>query len=330
MADSKHSKASKISKPSKPSRPSRPTKTTADAAANVSPKPKKQKVKGNCFVIMPFGDWFDEYYDTIYKPAIQEARLNPQRADDLFRPSSIVNDIWSYTQSATIILADLTSQNPNVFYELGLAHAISKPAVLLTETMDDVPFDLRSLRIILFDKRDPGWGALLRSSITSSLVEVLANPELSVPPAFSAANGEGVSSKKVPPQQQITALEQRVASLSAQVRRQDSSLMVAGPSEANSLARRYARSHMPVAMIVERLTERGVPRNYAEQAADRAYRGEQKVSQIYGSETISVVSGSSPNNPDILISPSGFPVVRSKQSKKVVKKSTRRAVKKKK
>ena len=68
-----------------------------------------------CFAIMPFGGWFDDYYTTIYSPAIESAGLAPCRADDLSRPSTIVHDIWSYTQRAKLILADLTGKNPNVF-----------------------------------------------------------------------------------------------------------------------------------------------------------------------------------------------------------------------
>src|SRR5207237_6250655 len=97
----------------------------------------KQPSRGTCFTIMPFGSWFDSYYETIYVPAIQSAALTPRRADDLYRPSAIVNDIWILTREATIILADLSGKNPNVFYELGLAHALAKPAILVTESMDD-------------------------------------------------------------------------------------------------------------------------------------------------------------------------------------------------
>lgn len=50
--------------------------------------------------------------------------------------------------SARLIVADCTHRNPNVFYEIGLAHAIGKPTILLTQKSQDVPFDLRHLRYI--------------------------------------------------------------------------------------------------------------------------------------------------------------------------------------
>src|SRR4051812_43366777 len=100
-----------------------------------------------CFVIMPFGGWFDQYWEQIYRPAITDAGLEPQRADDVFRPGTIMRDVWLYTRKADLLLADLTSRNGNVFYELGLAHAIGKPVVLVSESIEDVPFDLRGLRM---------------------------------------------------------------------------------------------------------------------------------------------------------------------------------------
>ncbi len=133
---------------------------------------------------MPFGEWFDDYYSGIYVPAIEAAGLKPHRADDHYRPSAIVHDICGYTKKPAVILADLTGKNPNVFYELGLAHAIAKPAVLVSASIEDVPFDLRSLRVITYDKNAPDWGAVLGDRITAALEETLRSPIESVLPSF--------------------------------------------------------------------------------------------------------------------------------------------------
>ena len=82
---------------------------------------------------------------------------------------------------------DLTGRNPNVLYELGLAHAIAKPAVIITSSLDDVPFDLRGLRIITYDKMEPTWGDILKNKITQSIAEVLAAPLESIPSIFLKA-----------------------------------------------------------------------------------------------------------------------------------------------
>ncbi len=119
----------------------------------------RKKPLGMCFTIMPFGGWFVDFYDSFFVAAIEAAGLQPRRTDDLYRPSAIVGDIWSYTRKAKLLLADLSGKNPNVFYELGLAHAIAKPVILVVESIEDVPFDLRGLRVLEYDKNEPSWEA---------------------------------------------------------------------------------------------------------------------------------------------------------------------------
>jgi hypothetical protein len=79
-----------------------------------------------CFVMMPFGEWYDRYYQDIYIPAIKDAGFEPIRADELFSTGSVVEQIWEQIEKSKVLLADLTDKNPNVFYELGLAHAARK------------------------------------------------------------------------------------------------------------------------------------------------------------------------------------------------------------
>jgi len=144
-------------------------------------KPRKKRTSGTCFTIMPFGGWFDDYYSTVFTPAIEESGLKSIRADDLYTPTTIVSDIWNLTKQAKIILADLSGKNPNVFYELGLAHALGKPVVLVVEGIDDVPFDLRALRVITYDKNEPNWGSLLTKNIARAIKDVLKNPRFLIP-----------------------------------------------------------------------------------------------------------------------------------------------------
>lgn len=143
-----------------------------------------KKKQESCFVIMPFSGWFNSYYVEIYCPAIREAGLIPIRADDLYRPSNIVDDIWESTRNAKVILADLTGKNPNVFYELGLAHALTKPAILITQEMEDIPFDLRSLRIIEYDRNLHNWGDMLKEKIIKAIEECIEDPDRAIPTTF--------------------------------------------------------------------------------------------------------------------------------------------------
>lgn len=137
-----------------------------------------------CFVISPFGEPFDTYFVHVIKPAIESCGLYAIRGDSLYRPTTIVDDIWTGIQSAKLLVAELTGRNPNVFYELGLAHAISKPVILLAESIEDVPFDLRAIRVLLYNKDHPEWGTLLRQSLTKSIHEVLQNPNSAIPTTF--------------------------------------------------------------------------------------------------------------------------------------------------
>lgn len=138
----------------------------------------------SCFVMMPFGHWYDVYYKNIFIPAIKEAGLEPVRGDELFSTGSVIEQIWEQIQKAKILLADLTGKNANVFYELGLAHAACKPVVFTAASLDDVPFDLRHLRVVIYDVKDPFWGEKLTSNLTAYLKAAKNEPEKSVPQPF--------------------------------------------------------------------------------------------------------------------------------------------------
>ncbi len=155
------------------------------AKGTVQPtEPKEPNMLNSCFVMMPYRHPFEDYYRRVFMPAIEDANLEPVLANDLFRAGSIVEDMWTQIQEAKVLLAILTGQNANVFYELGLAHAIGKPIVMVSETMSDVPFDLQALRTLTYDKDDPEYGLKLRGAITKAIVETIDDPVQSVPPAF--------------------------------------------------------------------------------------------------------------------------------------------------
>jgi hypothetical protein len=187
------------------------SKKSATKATTKKKKANKKPI-GTCFVLMPFKEPFDTYYTLIIKPAVIAAGLEPLRGDSLFRPSPIMGDIWSMIQDAKVLVAELTEKNANVFYELGLGHAIGKPIVLMSETIDDVPFDLQPLRVILYDKDDPAWGVKLRAALIASLSETISDSASAVPPMFrkkvksQAPEESGTSTR-------LSALERQLALL---------------------------------------------------------------------------------------------------------------------
>ena len=126
----------------------------------------------------------DIYYREIFVPAIKEAGLEPVRADELFSTGSVIEQIWEQISRAKVLLADLTGKNANVFYELGLSHAANKPVVFTTGQLENVPFDLRHLRVAVYDVRDPAWGDKLKASLNAYVRAAKAEPAKSVPQPF--------------------------------------------------------------------------------------------------------------------------------------------------
>lgn len=132
----------------------------------------------SCFVMMPFARPYDDYYEKIYEAAIKKAGLKPIKADnEIFGTGKIMDHIWSGINSARVLVAELTTRNPNVFYELGLAHALQKPVVLVSSNESDVPFDLQHIRVIYYDVADPFWGDKLIGKISENIVSALKNPD---------------------------------------------------------------------------------------------------------------------------------------------------------
>ena len=92
--------------------------------------------------------------------------------------------LWQYIKDARCVVADLSGKNPNVFYELGLAHAARKPVVFTSGRLEDVPFDLRHLRVIVYEVREPQWADKLKRLITDYLRNAAKDPARSIPHPF--------------------------------------------------------------------------------------------------------------------------------------------------
>jgi hypothetical protein len=123
-------------------------------------------------------------YRDVFSPAIKDAGLEPVRADELFSTGTVIEQIWEQIRRAKVLLADLTGKNANVFYELGLAHAKRKPVVFTSGKLEDVPFDLRHLRVIIYDLQDPFWGEKLKKNLSAYLKHARSEPDKSIPQPF--------------------------------------------------------------------------------------------------------------------------------------------------
>ena len=103
------------------------------------------------FVLMPLSKEFDPVYSDFIKPVLEDAGFDVLRANDIRSTQNVMRDIFEAITKSDLIVADLTGSNPNVFYELGIAHALKRPVILLTQIIDDVPFDLRTYRLIEYN-----------------------------------------------------------------------------------------------------------------------------------------------------------------------------------
>ncbi|MDP9383047.1 MAG: hypothetical protein M3Q29_23495 [Chloroflexota bacterium] len=112
------------------------------------------------FVLSPFGGDFDAIYRDHIKKAVESIGVHCRRADDFYDNSSIIEDIWRAINEAGIVISDLTGRNPNVFYETGIAHTLGKEVILLTQSSEDVPFDVRHIRYIRYAYTPPGMTKL--------------------------------------------------------------------------------------------------------------------------------------------------------------------------
>ncbi len=125
------------------------------------------------FVLSPFGHPFDTLYADHIKPAVELAfNLQCVRADNIYSTQGIMEDIWEHTCRARLLIADLTGRNPNVLYETGIAHTVGKEVILITQSMEDVPFDLRHLRHIVYNLELRGPKAL-EEKLKKTVSEVL-------------------------------------------------------------------------------------------------------------------------------------------------------------
>lgn len=125
---------------------------------------KSRPDKSLCFVIMPIGKRgtreykvFKAIFDSVIKPAVEinddgkPTGLRCERADQEVRTGNIPRDIIEKLLSAEIVIADITTRNPNVFYELGVRHSLKQKTIMISQSVDDIPFDISNYRTVIYD-----------------------------------------------------------------------------------------------------------------------------------------------------------------------------------
>ena len=133
--------------------------------------PKNKKYAYDLFVLMPFRADLKPTYDDHIKPVAAKLKMSVARADDFFSSHSIIDEVWSAIAQSRFLIADCTGRNANVFYEIGMAHSIGKPVILITQNEEDVPFDLRHRRFIKYDCTPRGIKEF-EKQLTLTLIEM--------------------------------------------------------------------------------------------------------------------------------------------------------------
>jgi len=138
------------------------------------------------FVIMPFSSEFDDIYKLGIKEAAKECEVLAERLDEQMFSEGMLERIYRQIDAADFIVADLSNRNANVFYELGYAHARGKTCILLTKDADDIPFDLKHKRHIVYGgsiaylkdelKKNIEWAKVQKKSHEDSVISVVTKP----------------------------------------------------------------------------------------------------------------------------------------------------------
>jgi hypothetical protein len=113
------------------------------AVAPVFGRPRHPDENIDVFVLMPFDTKMEKFYTNHIKKIGDELGLTVKRADDSFIPGPFMVKVWEGICAAKLILADCTQENPNVFYEIGMAHTVGKKVVLITRSEKDIPSDIK-------------------------------------------------------------------------------------------------------------------------------------------------------------------------------------------
>lgn len=123
-----------------------------------------------CFVIQPFDSGeFDRRFNEVYKPALQQADLEVYRVDEDPSAEILIEAIEKNISESDICFADITTDNPNVWYELGYAFALDLPVVIVcSESRERFPFDIQHRKIIKYSSGSPSDFETLKQQISET------------------------------------------------------------------------------------------------------------------------------------------------------------------
>ncbi|MGD0627501.1 MAG: hypothetical protein ABSB32_22720 [Thermodesulfobacteriota bacterium] len=108
------------------------------------------------FVVMQFSEPYNELYQEVIHRICDEFKIDAKRADEVYGPGVIIADIVKQIVESKLIIAEITPANPNVYYEIGYAHALGKPTILIAEKATELPFDVSPFRVLFYENTIAG------------------------------------------------------------------------------------------------------------------------------------------------------------------------------
>ncbi|MEM9952766.1 MAG: hypothetical protein AAF846_14255 [Chloroflexota bacterium] len=136
---------------------------------------RRSQFQSDIFMIMPFREQYNALYENVIVPVAADLNLTIKRGDDFASTrGSIMQEVWSALNACKLVICETTEVNANVYYELGIAHTLGKPAILLTQTKDieQLPFDIRHLRFTVYEDSIEG-SKTLEASLRQSIIWLL-------------------------------------------------------------------------------------------------------------------------------------------------------------
>jgi hypothetical protein len=132
-----------------------------EARPSVFRVPKESRDNNLVSVMMPFSAAFNNVYAAIQEAA-QAVGMTCERADNIWEENEVIQDIFSLIYRSSIVVCDFTQQNPNVFYEAGIAHTLGRSVVPISQNEHDVPFDLKHHRYLKYLNNGEGLEDLVK------------------------------------------------------------------------------------------------------------------------------------------------------------------------
>ena len=196
-----------------------------------------------CFVIAPIGESgsdirkrSDQILEHIIRPAVESCGYKAVRADEILKPGMITNQIIRHVVEDPLVIADLTGQNANVFYELAIRHFVRKPLVQIIDKVEDIPFDVGSMRTIVINHQDLDSAKEVKIEIKKQIQSLEEDSSSLENPISIASEGRFVDEIKKRDQDYLEEMKKIREQYNEILRRMDAEKVADDPEEAKQVA----------------------------------------------------------------------------------------------